>query len=580
MTPGDRSTDPLTSLWQWPDRRPWGRPALFLLTAASYALGSGLALLLIEESGLSSVFFIPAGVTVAFLISLPRRSWWVVLLAAGATELTMDVLAGYDPVSIVGFTAGNTVEPLIGAEIVRRQCRALDLARIRHVWWFFVGPVLTATAVGAAVGSAPAALFAGDAFDPRFWQWWLGDALGVLLVGGAILVWRASPDRRPLASMSGVGLVAGTVLLTVGVLGVSRLPLRFLVLIGVVVAGAVFGTRAVVVTASIVAMAVAVDLAFGPGSLIIGLPESTALMVIKLQLAVYALAGLVVAAEAQERERATARAAEARALVALTEQERTIERDIALRLQEALLPDRPTQHARVEISARYEAGGASLMVGGDWYDVFTLSGDRIGLTVGDVVGHGLEASAAMSRLRTAVAVLAQLTDSPARVLSHLDDYARGSDGTDFATAGYSILDPATGVLTLASAGHPPMLLVTPRGETRWLTEGLSPPLCGLDIDLRHEASVQLEPGSLLVAYSDGLIERRGEDLGAGLDRLEAEARALVGVPTEKVCDRLLDALGVADQRDDDVVIVALRYEPAAQSEPADVRPSGRVGTRR
>jgi serine phosphatase RsbU (regulator of sigma subunit) len=574
-------------MWSWPDRQRWGVPLLFVVAAAAYSAGSELALLLIERSGLSSVFFIPAGITVAFLLRLPRRRWWVVVAAAGLAEMTMDLLDGYSVGATMGFAAANMVEPVIGALIVTSQCRALDLARTRHVWWFFVGAVVVGPAVGAATGSLPAHLLGEAEFASMFGQWWLGDSLGVLLVGGMLLVWQSSPDRRPLASPWGLGLIAGTLLVTSAVLAVDDVPLMFLVLIGVVVAGALFGVRAVAVTAFLVASTIAVDLTLGTEQLIAGLSEPLALIVIKLQLAVFTLAGLVVAAEAQERERATTRSAEARALVALSEQERRLERHIAVRLQEALLPDKPSQHERVEAAARYEAGGATMLVGGDWYDVFPLPDDRIGLTVGDVVGHGLEASAAMGRLRTAVAVLAMLTDSPGELLSHLDTYVREANGADFATAGYAILDPATGVLTFASAGHMPMLVVSASGATRWLGGGLSPPLYGGEVGPRPEESVTLEPGCLLIAYSDGLVERRGESLNVGLRRLEETVRALAHLSTSEICDRVIEEMGVAASREDDVVIVALRFLPAAgeaagspappDRERASTRPGAPIG---
>jgi integral membrane sensor domain MASE1 len=114
---------------------------LFLLTALAYSSGSRLALALIEESGLSSVFFIPAGITAAFLLRVPRESWWAVWLPAGLAEGTMDLMAGYSVGATAGFVAGNVLGPITGALIVTRFCRPVDLARLRHVWWFFVGPL-------------------------------------------------------------------------------------------------------------------------------------------------------------------------------------------------------------------------------------------------------------------------------------------------------------------------------------------------------------------------------------------------------------------------------------------------------
>ncbi len=190
-----------------------------------------------------------------------------------------------------------------------------------------------------------------------------------------------------------------------------------------------------------------------------------------------------------------------------------------------------------------------------------LADGRVALTVGDVVGHGLAAAAAMGQLRTAVAALARYTESAAELLTRLDTFVATTDTTDFATVSYGVLDPATGVFEYASAGHPPILLVTPNGESRWLDEGQSTPLCGDPERHRAQATTILEPGSLLILYSDGLIERRGELLSHRLDLLKNAGRALVGIPIAELCDHLVLALGVETSRDDDVAVLAVQYNP-------------------
>jgi serine phosphatase RsbU (regulator of sigma subunit)/anti-sigma regulatory factor (Ser/Thr protein kinase) len=237
------------------------------------------------------------------------------------------------------------------------------------------------------------------------------------------------------------------------------------------------------------------------------------------------------------------------------------EHRIALRLQRALLPDDVAQHPDVLIAARYEAGADSLEVGGDWYDTFAFSGGRVGVAVGDVVGHGIEAAASMGRLRSAFRALAAELESPGELLAKLDRFAAGPEGIDFATAAYGILDPATGELRYASAGHPPMLLVDPSGATRWLLDGRSPPLYGDEETLRVEGKVVVEPGSLLLLYSDGLVERRSERISVGLDRLEETAAALREEPVELICDSLLADVRRGSDLSDDVVMIALRTLP-------------------
>jgi anti-sigma regulatory factor (Ser/Thr protein kinase) len=216
----------------------------------------------------------------------------------------------------------------------------------------------------------------------------------------------------------------------------------------------------------------------------------------------------------------------------------------------------------VAIAAHYEAGSELLEVGGDWYDTFVLPDDRIGLVVGDVVGHGVEAAAAMGRVRSALAALAQQGLSPGRVLAQLDRFAAGPSGVDFATVCYAVLDPGTRELAYASAGHPPILVVTPDGETRWLEGGRSVPVfAGLEGE-REEAVEILRPGSMLVLYSDGLVERRGERLSTGLERLAETASSVRALPAAEAGDRILTALSADRTHDDDVVVLCVQVHGA------------------
>jgi PAS domain S-box-containing protein len=238
------------------------------------------------------------------------------------------------------------------------------------------------------------------------------------------------------------------------------------------------------------------------------------------------------------------------------------EHQVALRLQQALLPDELVQHSDVALGARYEAASEVLEVGGDWYETFVLPDGRIGVAVGDVVGHGLEAAATMGRLRAALVALTARADTPGQLLTELDHFARRPGGTPFATACCAVLDPETGDLQYASAGHPPMLVVSPDGATRWLEDGRSVPLAVGDAGDRPEASIRLEAGSLVLLYSDGLVERRRERFNRGLERLESLARDLRHMPVPVLCDRILAEMSAGSTYEDDVVILGLRFGPA------------------
>jgi PAS domain S-box-containing protein len=236
------------------------------------------------------------------------------------------------------------------------------------------------------------------------------------------------------------------------------------------------------------------------------------------------------------------------------------EREIALGLQRALLPMRPLDRPGIALAAQYEAGSDVLEVGGDWYDAFELPDGRIAVTVGDVVGHGLSAAAAMGQVRTALAALADHATGPAEVLMRLEGFLARHQTTDFATVCYAVIDPVTGLVEYASAGHPPILAVSPAGEISWLDQAQSPPLSGTYSADRPQASVLLEPGALLVLFSDGLVERRKEPIDVGLRRLADAARTLADLPVADVCTALVARLGVEEARNDDVAVLVVRFE--------------------
>lgn len=555
----DQLTQPAPrATWTWPDRsRPWSLLSLFAAVVAAYGIGSFSALFLVEASGLQGVLFIPAGVTVAFLLRLPRRLWWIVLMGAGITEAVMDVNGGFSISESMGFAVANVAEPLVGASIVTAACGPPDLARRRHLIWFAFGAVLIGPLVGAALGAAADRLFGGDAFLTTFGQWWLGDALGVVLVGSVILAWGSSPDRRSLFSVWGVGLVTGSMALTTAIFSFTDLPLAFSVLIGVVVAGVVFGVRAVSVTALSVALTIAIVLTVDSGPLIVGMAASTALVLIKLQVGLFTLAGLLIAAESHERERAVKRAARSALEAESLERERMKEQNLARRVQRGLLPDRLLTRPGVDIAARYEAAGDALEVGGDWYDTIQLDESRIGVAVGDIVGHGIEAMISMGRLRTAMAALALHNEDPATLLSQLDEFVGGPDGTKYATVFYAMIDFDRKRIRYASAGHPPGLLLAPDGRVKWLDQGQGEPLTGVSTDHR-QASVGFEPGSTLILYSDGLIEQRGESLSTGLARLERHVPRIAHHTADAICDELFDGLGARANKDDDAVVLVMK----------------------
>jgi PAS domain S-box-containing protein len=256
----------------------------------------------------------------------------------------------------------------------------------------------------------------------------------------------------------------------------------------------------------------------------------------------------------------------ARAAVCLDNARRyTRERTTALALQRSLLPQRLPEQSAVEVATRYLPAGSHAGVGGDWFDVIPLSGARVALVVGDVVGHGLHASATMGRLRTAVRTLADIDLTPDELLTRLDDLVGrlaadangdGAAGGEIgATCLYAVYDPVSRRCSLARAGHPLPVLVTPDGGVDFLDLPAGPPL-GLGGLPFEGTEIELPEGSTLALYTDGLVESRHHDIDVGLERLH-RALARPDPSLEATCDTILDAV-LPDRPADDVAVLLAR----------------------
>lgn len=227
------------------------------------------------------------------------------------------------------------------------------------------------------------------------------------------------------------------------------------------------------------------------------------------------------------------------------------QRQISTTLQEAMLSPATNYPS---VAARYVPATGGLVVGGDWYDVIDLGNGLQALTVGDCVGHDLQAAAIMGQLRSASRALLIEGNSPAQVLHSMDRFAEVIDGIA-ATMVCAILDPTNERITYSSAGHPPGLLLS-SGNSMWLDQASGTPL-GVRLDQRSEATATLADKDLVLFYSDGLIERRHESLTLGLERLRVLSEAHWSDPVQTFADTVLGEL-TADGAPDDVVLVAAR----------------------
>ncbi|MFF4391230.1 SpoIIE family protein phosphatase [Streptomyces sp. NPDC001552] len=231
----------------------------------------------------------------------------------------------------------------------------------------------------------------------------------------------------------------------------------------------------------------------------------------------------------------------------------TLQRQAALTLQRSLTNSALPEVPGLELTGRY-LPASDHDVGGDWYDVIPLPGDRTGLVIGDVMGHGVHAAAVMGQLRTAVRTLARHDVPPARLLRSLDAVVADLGEDEMATCVYAVHDAASGVCVIARAGHPPPAVVTPGGAITFLDGPPGTPLGTGGRDFRTE-EVRLPPGSLLVLYTDGLIEARDRDLDQGMAQLAGALRR-VEQPLEELCEGILRLLLPSAQQDDVAVLLA------------------------
>ncbi|MGY6024710.1 PP2C family protein-serine/threonine phosphatase [Streptomyces spinosirectus] len=234
------------------------------------------------------------------------------------------------------------------------------------------------------------------------------------------------------------------------------------------------------------------------------------------------------------------------------------EREVALALQKAMLPT-PSPVGHHHAAVRYQPATRDLNVCGDWYDLADLPGDSIAVTVGDVVGHGLTAACVMGQLRSALSAACRVAEGPARALEALGLYARCVEGAESTTAATVFIDWDRHIVTYSSAGHPPPALLHPDGAVAFLDQATDPPLGARPVHVsRPQAHSPFTEGATLVLYTDGLIERRNEDIDTGLARLADSLAHHRNTDPETLADTLLTDLLPPGGNTDDIALVVIR----------------------
>ncbi|MGY1746255.1 SpoIIE family protein phosphatase [Blastococcus sp. SYSU D00695] len=256
------------------------------------------------------------------------------------------------------------------------------------------------------------------------------------------------------------------------------------------------------------------------------------------------------------------------------------ERDIATTLQRSLLPADLPRLAGLALAADYLPGAVGSSAGGDWYDVVELDGDRVAVAVGDVVGQGPAAAAVMGQLRSALSTALLQGCPPAEALELLDRFAARLPGALASSAACLVVDRRAGQVRWARAGHPPPLLVTAEGATL-LADAGSGPVLGVPGRARYtEGAADVSAGTTLVLYTDGLVERRGESLDAGLERVVGAAARHADAAPDRLVPMLLAEVRADSDRPDDVAVIAVRVLPRPLAERLPADPARLAGVRR
>jgi serine phosphatase RsbU (regulator of sigma subunit) len=248
-----------------------------------------------------------------------------------------------------------------------------------------------------------------------------------------------------------------------------------------------------------------------------------------------------------------------------------VQREVATTLQASLLPPALPVRPGLQCAARYLPTSLGADIGGDWYDVFTLPDGNLALVMGDVVGHDVQAASFMGKLRSALRAYALEGHCPSEVLARLNSFTHHLYPGVMATCIYAVYTPESCAFTWANAGHFPPLLAVPDAPAEYLQGEAQPPIGAVE-DVRYQDSVRRLPaGSRLLLFTDGLIERRGVDIG---DAMEALAVAVAQAPpgAEALCEAALDACLPGRMATDDVALLAIATE--AQPRPTPARPGG------
>jgi integral membrane sensor domain MASE1/serine phosphatase RsbU (regulator of sigma subunit) len=517
--------------------------AMVLAYVAFGKFGLGFA----YQSSSVTAIWAPTGIALAALVLGGYRLWPAVSVGALLTNLWTGVPAG----TVLGITAGNTLEALTGAYLLRSVAGSRPtLGRVRDVISLVVFGALISTAVSATIGVA--SLAAGDAIATRdlgsVWRtWWLGDMGGDLIVAPAILI---AATHWPFTRAPGRAFEAVLLFVLLAAVGIvlfsQSSAMTYLVFPMMVWAALRFWQPGAAAANLLLAVIAVVFTARGRGPFAAAAGPDERLLLAQTFVAVAGTTALILAVVTSQRRQAEERV-----------------RDIASTLQESLLPPRLPDLPRLRTATYFRPAGAGDRVGGDFYDVFESIDETFGLALGDVRGKGAPAAALTALARYTLRATALHERLPSRILAALNDAVwREHHGDEFCSVVYATLDVGQSAPTvmIACGGHPLPLLLRAGGAVIQLGE----PGMLLGIDPRPKLAdrlAQLREGDSVLFYTDGLTDAHAPERVIAVAELEAVLASCAGHSPAEIVEEIERALleGPPGEPRDDVAMVVLQF---------------------
>jgi integral membrane sensor domain MASE1 len=522
-----------------------------LMVAVAYVVFAKIGFSLAFSVRQVTAVWPPSGIAVCALVLGGMALWPGVALGAFLANLMT-----HEPVlTAAGIAVGNTLGPFLAAYFLRRAGFDPRLERVNDVLVLaiFGAVAMIVTASNGVTWLASAGIVPWHDYGIVWRTWWDGDAMGVLLFAPFLLTWLTSRDLRVASGRKFEIALFPFMLLVVAWLGfLNNLRLGFLVFPAIIWSGLRFTQRVTSLSVIVVSLIAIIGTQHEIGPFAGGTLDQRLAYLMTL-MAVLSITGLILGAVTSERSLAEQMQREA--------ERRELENaeQIARTLQGAFLPKRLPEHRDVTFDALYLTAGREALVGGDWYDAFTIPDGHIVVSIGDMLGHGVSAAVTAAEIRQRILATAFSTTDPAEILTKVNRTLRDEEQT-IATALVAFIDPKGTAMRVASAGHPPPIVAGPTIRAHFLPYGGLP--LGVLANADYEThAVALEANAAVLFYTDGVTEFNRNIEAAEAELLTA-VDAFVSEPLANPAALVQRRVMGTSQPVDDVVLMLVRLAPS------------------